>query len=43
VRASEDLRGEAVDADDAQELQLLWLALHGWLATWDLETGRIGA
>jgi hypothetical protein len=29
VRASEDLRGEAVDTDDAQELQLLQLALHG--------------
>jgi hypothetical protein len=32
VRASEDLRGEAVDDDDAQELQFLRLALHGWLA-----------
>ena len=51
VRASEDLRGEAVDVDDAQELQLLRLALYGWLAAclgfgdgadWRLETGREG-
>jgi len=34
VLAAEDLRGEAVDAYDAQELQLLRLAIHGWDGIW---------
>jgi hypothetical protein len=43
VLAAEDLRGEAVDAYDAQELQLLRLAIHGWDGIWWWVDGWIGS